>query len=271
MKKIGIALRPHHPRGQETLEHLIAWLEKRGKQAFMVGAGRSPAALDLLIVLGGDGTFLSATRQIAGKDIPVLGVNLGSLGFLTEVTLEELYPSLDQIFKEGFLEDPRQTLKSFIERGTKRHPQPTVLNDVTLHKGKLSKLINLEITINEQFVTSVRADGLIVSSATGSTGYSLSSGGPIVHPSVEAILLTPISPHMLTNRPIIVPSSAEVLVALKTDDGGPVALFDGQEIFELMAGDVIHVTSSEKRLRMIRSANRNYYQVLRKKLKWGEF
>jgi len=271
MKKIGIALRPHHPRGKETLDCLVTWLEKRGREIFIVVPEIRPPAIDLLIVLGGDGTFLSATRQIAGEDIPVLGVNLGSLGFLTEVTLEELYPSLEQIFDKGFLEDPRQTLKSFIQRGGERHAQPTVLNDVTLHKGSLSKLINLDITINGQFVSSVRADGLIVSSATGSTGYSLSSGGPIVHPSVEAILLTPISPHMLTNRPIVVPSTAEVLVTLKTEDAGPVAMFDGQEVFELKAGDVLHVTASEKRLRMIRSAKRNYYQVLRKKLKWGEF
>ena len=274
MNKIGIALRPHHPRGEETLNGLVAWLEKKGKETLMVGPPTKesqPPEIDLLIVLGGDGTFLSAARRIAGKDIPVLGVNLGSLGFLTEVTLDELYSSLEQIFHNGFLEDSRQTLTSFVMRGTDRHAQPTVLNDITLHKGSLSKLINLDITINNQFVTSIRADGLIVSSATGSTGYSLSSGGPIVHPSVEAMLLTPISPHMLTNRPIVVPSMAEVLVTLKTHDVGPVVMFDGQEVFNLIEGDVVHVTASEKRLRMIRSPNRNYYQVLRKKLKWGEF
>lgn len=274
MKKIGIALRPNHPYGKKTLDDLVMWLEKKGKEVLLVGPptkGSRPPAIDLLIVLGGDGTFLSAARRIAGEDIPVLGVNLGSLGFLTEVILDELYSSLEQIFCNGFLEDPRQTLKSFVERRTDHHPQPTVLNDVTIHKGSLSKLINLDITINGQFVTSIRADGLIISSATGSTGYSLSSGGPIVHPSVEAMLLTPISPHMLTNRPIVVPSAAEVRVALKTSEAGPVAMFDGQEIFDLMEGDVVHITASEKRLRMIRSPNRNYYQVLRKKLKWGEF
>jgi len=273
MKKIGIVLRPNHPKGEATRSALVDWLKAKDKEIFLINALRrekSRKNLDLLIVLGGDGTFLSAARYVEGREIPVLGVNLGSLGFLTEITLDELYSTLKEIFKSGFLEDPRQTLLTFVERGGERHPQATVLNDVTIHKGGLSKLIHLDITINDQFVTAIRADGLIVSSATGSTGYSLSCGGPIIHPSVDAILITPVSPHMLTNRPIVVPSNAKVIVALKTHEEGPIAMFDGQEFFPLLMNDRIHITSSEKRLKMIRSPNRSYYQVLRQKLKWGE-
>jgi len=274
MKKIGIVLRPNHPKGEVTRRTLLAWLKEKNKEIFLINTlrGERPSEkLDLLIVLGGDGTFLSAARCIEGRETPVLGVNLGSLGFLTEITLEELYSTLEEIFKNGFLEDPRQTLSTFIEREGECYPQATVLNDVTIHKGALSKLIHLDITIDDQFVTAIRADGLIISSATGSTAYSLSSGGPIIHPSVDAILLTPISPHMLTNRPIVVPSTAKVTVSLITDEKGPIAMFDGQECFPLAVNDQIHTTSSEKRLKMIRSPNRNYYQVLRQKLKWGEF
>lgn len=274
MKKIGIVLRPNHPKGEVTRSALLSWLQEKNKETFLINAlrGERPGVkLDLMIVLGGDGTFLSAARCIEGKEIPVLGVNLGSLGFLTEIALEELYSTLEEIFENGFFEDPRQTLLTFVEREGEHYPQATVLNDVTIHKGSLSKLVHLDITIDDQFVTAIRADGLIISSATGSTAYSLSSGGPIIHPSVDAILLTPISPHMLTNRPIVVPSTARVTVSLITDEKGPIVMFDGQESFPLVANDKIHTTSSEKRLKMIRSPNRNYYQVLRKKLKWGEF
>ncbi len=274
MKQIGITLRPDHPQGEETLKNLRAWLQEKGKMVILVDPRNQnavPPPLDLLIVLGGDGTFLSAARRVEGRDIPILGVNLGSLGFLTEVTLDELYSSLQRIFKDGFLEDRRQTLRSVVLRGETDHPQPTVLNDVTIHKGGLSKLLHLEIMINAQFVTAIRADGLIISSATGSTAYSLSSGGPIVHPSVDAMVLTPISPHMLTNRPLVVRSDAKVRVVLKSAEEGPVVMFDGQETFVLQPDDTVQVTAAEKRLRMILSPDRSYYQVLRQKLKWGEF
>ncbi|MFQ5597815.1 MAG: NAD(+)/NADH kinase [Nitrospiria bacterium] len=273
MQKIGIVLKANHPAGKETLDALVGWLDHQGKEVLQIASSQQQLpipALDLLIVLGGDGTFLSAARQVEGRDIPLLGVNLGSLGFLTEITLEEIYATLERIFQKGYLEDFRQTLSCYVKRGSVRLDQPTVLNDVTIHKGALSKLIHLEITIDGQFVTAIRADGLIVSSPTGSTGYSLSSGGPIVHPSVDAMLLTPISPHMLTNRPIVVPSGAEVSVVLKTDHQGPVAMFDGQEVCPLVKNDAVHITAAKEKLKVIRSPNRSYYQVLRQKLKWGE-
>jgi len=274
VKKIGIVLKPDHPQGKEILENLAGWLHQKNKEVVIIGPPRQnrphPPLLDLMIVLGGDGTLLSVARLVEGLDIPILGVNLGSLGFLTEIALDELYPNLEKIFKDEFLQDPRLTLKSHVQRKNDRFSQPAALNDITIHKGSLSKLINLEITIDGQFVTSLRADGLIISSPTGSTAYSLSSGGPIVHPSVDAIVLTPISPHMLANRPIVVPSKAGIDVVLKTEEAGPIAMLDGQEAFLLEANDVIHVQASEKKLILIRSPHRNYYQVLRQKLKWGE-
>jgi NAD+ kinase len=274
MKKIGVVIKPDHPQGKELLQTLVGWLQQKNKEVVILDPPRQtkshPPLLDLIIVLGGDGTLLSVARLVEGLKIPILGVNLGNLGFLTEVTLDELYPNLEKIFKDEFLEDPRLTLKSYVQRGEQRFSQPAVLNDITLHKGALSKLIKLEITIDRQFVTSLRADGLIIASPTGSTAYSLSSGGPIVHPSVDTIVLTPISPHMLTNRPIVVPSTAGIDVVLKTEESGPIAMLDGQEIFPLIANDVVHVQASEKKLILIRSPHRNYYQVLRQKLKWGE-
>lgn len=274
MKKIGIVLKPDHPQGKALLENLVAWLHQKNREVVILDPPRQnrthPPLLDLIIVLGGDGTLLSVARLVEGLDIPILGVNLGSLGFLTEVTRDELYSDLERIFKNEFREDPRLMLKSEVRREEKKFSQPAVLNDITLHKGALSKLIKLEITIGGQFVTSLRADGLIIASPTGSTAYSLSSGGPIVHPSVDAIVLTPISPHMLTNRPIIVPSTAEIDVVLKSEEGGPIAMLDGQEVFPLEVNDVVHVQASEKKLILISSPHRNYYQVLRQKLKWGE-
>lgn len=274
MKKIGLALKPNHPQGEGTRKELALWLKQRNKEVFFIDPPRQSdlplPSLDLIIVLGGDGTLLSVARLVGGMDIPILGVNLGSLGFLTEITLDELYPDLEKILKDEFFDDPRLTLQSFVQRKEKQYPQPAVLNDITVHKGALSNLIELRITINGQFVTSLRADGLIISSATGSTAYSLSSGGPIVHPSVDAIVLTPISPHMLTNRPIVVPSSAGIDVALKENEAGPVVMLDGQDVFPLEGEDVVHIEAGRKRVKLIRSPHRNYYQVLRQKLKWGE-
>lgn len=273
MKTIGIVLKPEHAQGKAVLEKLIHWLQQQGKEALLIDAARKktlPRTLDMVIVLGGDGTLLSAARLVEGLDIPILGVNLGSLGFLTEVTLDELYPTLEKVFKNQYVLDPRLMLKSLIRRGKKEIPQPRVLNDIVVGHGTLAKLIKLEIIINGQFVTWLRADGLIIATATGSTAYSLSSGGPIVHPSVDAIILTPISPHMLTNRPIIIPSNAAVDVVLKTAERGPHVTVDGQEIFPLEGDDIVHIEASERRLKLIQSPHRNYYQVLRQKLKWGE-
>jgi len=278
MNKIGIVLKPDHftghvaPHGEETLKKLSCWLSDRKKKVFVIDPFKNKTLprVDMIVVLGGDGTLLSVARWVAGSDIPILAVNMGSLGFLTEVTLNELYSSLEHVFKKEYLEDPRMMLSCVIERGQKVIKKPTVLNDIVVNKGPFARLIKMEVSVNGQFVTSLRGDGLIIATSTGSTGYTLSAGGPIVHPSVDAIVLTPIAPHTLTNRPIVIPSDVEVRVLLKNNEASPVVSFDGQGVFPLETNDQVCIKASASRLKLIRSPHRNYYQVLREKLKWGE-
>ncbi len=272
MNKIGIVLKPNHPQGEIALEKLTCWLSDHHKKVVLINPFKKRAIppVDMIIVLGGDGTLLSVARLVAGSEIPILAVNLGSMGFLTEVNLNELVPTLTQVFKNDYLEDPRLMLECVLERGKKKIEKQTVLNDIVVNKGPFAKPIQVEVTINGQFVTGSRGDGVIISSATGSTAYTLSSGGPIVHPSVNAIILTPISPHTLTSKPIVIPSSVLVQVVLKSREDGPVVTFDGQGVFPLQTNDRLCIRASETRLKLIQSPNRNYYQVLREKLKWGE-
>jgi NAD+ kinase len=273
VKRIGIVVKAKHPRGEQVSTELPRWLEKRGLDVIRIESPErqeTAPVVDMVLVLGGDGTLLSVARLVEGTDIPILGVNLGSLGFLTEVPLEELYPVLEDVLEEKFVVDHRLMLKSTVHRGSRSFPQPAALNDVVINSGTLPKMIRMEIFANRQFVTHLRADGLIISSPTGSTAYSLSAGGPIIHPSVDAILLTPISPHMLTNRPIVISAREKVEVAIRTEERGPSVTSDGQIVFPLQKDDIVEVSLSEKRLRLIVSPKRNYYQILREKLKWGE-
>ncbi len=271
MNKIGIVLKPS-PQAEETLKKLSSWLCDRKKKVLVLDPFKNKTLprVDIIVVLGGDGTLLSVARWIAGSEIPILAVNMGSLGFLTEVTLSELYSSLEHVFKKEYLEDPRMMLSCVIERGRKIIKKPTVLNDIVVNKGPFARLIKMEVSVNGQFVTSLRGDGLIIASSTGSTGYTLSAGGPIVHPSVDAIVLTPIAPHTLTNRPIVIPSNVEVRVLLKDNEASPVVTFDGQDVFPLETDDQVCIKASTSRLKLIRSPHRDYYQVLREKLKWGQ-
>ena len=272
MNKIGIVLKPGHVDGSRILRHLFDWLLERGKRVVVIdpfNSSRSPH-VDLVVTLGGDGTLLSAARWIAGTDIPILAVNMGSLGFLTDVTLDEIYSDLTEIFENRFLEDPRAMLECVIVRGRKRIKKPTVLNDVVVNKGRFARLIRMEVSVSGQFVTGLRGDGLITATSTGSTGYTLSAGGPIVHPAVPAMVLTPIAPHTLSNRPIVIPSDVEVRILLKKNEADPVVTFDGQGAFPLETNDQVCIRLAARPLKLIRSPHRNYYQVLREKLKWGE-
>jgi len=273
LKRIGIVAKADHERGDKILEQLPNWLKERGCEVVRIHSPekqRTLPALEMIIVLGGDGTLLSAARLIEGRDIPILGVNLGSLGFLTEVTLDELYPVLENVLDQKFRVDERLVLRSAVRRGSTLHPQPVALNDVVINSGTLPRMVRMEIYASGQFVTHLRADGLIISSPTGSTAYSLSAGGPILHPSVNAIILTPISPHTLTNRPIVIPDREKVEVIIQTSESGPAVTSDGQVSFPLQKGDLVEVTGSETRLKLITSPQRNYFQILREKLKWGE-
>lgn len=283
MQKIGIIAKPHRHEVKEILDGLVPWLKERGIEVFLdsdtaAATGRSsafqkskiPSLVEIIIVLGGDGTLLSVARLVEGKDALILGVNLGGLGFLTEITLDGLYPALEKILKKDFVIEERMLLKSHIHRQGERIAQSTVLNDVVVSKGSLARMINLDIYINYQLVTTLRADGLIISTPTGSTAYSLSAGGPIIHPSLDAIIITPICPHTLTNRPIVVPNNVEVEIILKSKDEGAVATFDGQVGFSLREEDVVEVKASEQKIRLIGSPDKNYFEILREKLTWGK-
>lgn len=231
------------------------------------------AEVDMIVVLGGDGTLLSMAACIAtaGANVPVLGVNFGSLGFLTEVTLPELYPALEAALSGKARIEERMMLQSTTElRGASRGNH-IALNDVVITKGARSRMIDLSVSVEDEFVTRIKADGLIVSTPTGSTAYNLASGGPIVEPSVDAMVITPIAPHTLTNRPIVIPATSVVRVQPLIDARDEVFVsFDGQASLQLQEGDQVCVRRSERTFRLIRPSTRSYFDVLRQKLKWGE-
>lgn len=282
-KSIGILTKPKFPEVKNTLHDVVTWLRARSidvmldsTSAMLLGeeGGYQKTSLaskaDVLLVLGGDGTMLGAARLAGERGIPILGVNMGGLGFLTEVRLENLYPSLERVFANDFVLDERLMLRTHIHRHGETVAQGVVLNDIVIGKGTLAHMIELKIAIQGRFMTNMRGDGLIVSSPTGSTAYSLSAGGPIIDPAVHSLILTPICPHTLTHRPLIVPGNAEIDVTLTSKDDGAIATLDGQMGVAIMQGATVSIQVSEQRTRLIRFPESNYYDVLREKLKWGD-
>ncbi len=282
-KSIGILTKPRFPEVKGTLRDVVAWLRARNinvilgeTSATLLGEldGYQDAQLsnkaDVLLVLGGDGTMLNAARLAAERSIPILGVNMGGLGFLTEVRLENLYPSLERVFANDYVLDERLMLQTHIHRDGETIAQGVVLNDVVISKGTLARMIELRIEIEGRFVTNLRSDGLIVSSPTGSTAYSLSAGGPIIDPAVQSLILTPVCPHTLTHRPLIVPGKDKIDLTLTSKDDGAMATLDGQVGVSITQGDTVTIQTSENRTRLIRFPESNYYDVLREKLKWGD-
>jgi NAD+ kinase len=282
-KSVGILTKPKFPEVKRTLQDVVSWLRARSidvvldtTSAILLGeqGGYQKTQLannaDVLLVLGGDGTMLNAARLAGERSIPILGVNMGGLGFLTEVRLENLYPSLERVFANDFVLDERLMLRTHIHRHGETVAKGEVLNDVVISKGTLARMIELKIAIQGRFVTNLRGDGLIVSSPTGSTAYSLSAGGPIIDPAVQSLILTPICPHTLTHRPLIVPGNAEIDVTLTSKDDGAMATLDGQVGVAITQGDTVVIQPSEHRTRLIRFPESNYYDVLREKLKWGD-
>jgi NAD+ kinase len=229
--------------------------------------------VDMVLVLGGDGTLLGMADRIgeAGSGIPMLGINFGSLGFLTEVTLPELYRSLGNALDGHAHLEERLMLQSSTTRAGQPFRRLIALNDAVITKAARSRMIDLSVYVGDEFVTRVKADGLIIATPTGSTAYNLAAGGPIVAPNVDALLLTPIAPHTLTNRPIVIPATSVVRVQPNMDERDEVFItFDGQSGFELQAGDDVAVHRADKPLRLIKPSTRSYFEVLRTKLKWGE-
>ncbi|MGC4098668.1 MAG: NAD(+)/NADH kinase [Nitrospira sp.] len=274
--------KPKFPEVKATLLGVVTWLRARSIDVLLDstsatllneqgGIPKTQLAekADVLLVLGGDGTILHAARLAAERSSPILGVNMGGLGFLTEVRLDNLYPSLERVFANDYTLDERLMLATHIHRHGETVAQGIVLNDVVISKGTLARMIELRIAIGGQFVTNLRGDGLIIGTPTGSTAYSLSAGGPIMNPALQALIVTPICPHTLTHRPLIVPDDVVIEVTLTSKDDGSMATLDGQVGVAMIQGDTAVIQASDYRTRLIRFPESHYYEVLREKLKWG--
>lgn len=282
VKKVGIFCKHKPEVSGPILTQLSRWLRDRGCKVFMdretapmiqetsdYQKGDIPPLVDLIIVLGGDGTLLSVARITHPYDVPLLAVNLGSLGFLTEISLPELYGTLEKSLKKEFTLDKRMLLNACLWRKGEKVEEYFVLNDVVINKGVLARIVHLEVLVNNQYMTSYRADGLIVSTPTGSTAYSLSAGGPIIHPSMHALVLSPICPFALTNRSIVIPDQSTIQVKLTTENEDVRITLDGQEGCDMLMGDVLEITKADTHIQLVRSPEKNYYEILREKLHWS--
>jgi len=225
---------------------------------------------DVIVVLGGDGTLLSVSRHGKGSEVPIIGVNLGSLGFLTETSIEEFATTLDKVLKDDFSISRRIMLDVRVMRAGDPIFDITILNDAVITKDALARIIDIETYVNEEYLTTYKADGLIVSTPTGSTGYSMAAGGPLIYPSLTNLIVTPICPHTLTNRPIILPESVVIRAVLKSMNEKVILTLDGQVGFPLEYADEVTVRKSNHFVHLVKSLSRGYFEILRTKLKWGE-
>ena len=287
IETVGVVVKPNHAEAWQTACDLSEWLEKRnvklvGKPFSLEPAAAGPqcdietvdqddfaADADLIVVLGGDGTMISTARLIGDHDALVLGINYGSLGYLTEFRIEEMFSALEAVLAGDYIVDSRVMLTAEHRRGDEVLARGRVLNDVVINKAALARIIEIEADLNGQFVNSFRADGLIVSTPTGSTAYNLSAGGPIVYPSMNAVVITPICPFTLTNRPIVVPDNAEIELCLLSDSEDVVLTLDGQTGYTMRAQDRVRIRKSNTTFNLVEPSSRNYFDVLRNKLKWG--
>jgi NAD+ kinase len=288
MKRIGIIPKRNDPQALSVARDLFAWLCDRGEEvlleqemgdllgpsaagvARLIKRNEFPEQAEMIVVLGGDGTLLSVARLVLSHRVPILGVNLGRLGFLTEITVDELFGFMEHVLDGDYRIDERVVLNASVRRSGETAATFTVLNDAVINKGALARMIELEATLNHEYLTTFRADGLIISTPTGSTAYNLSAGGPIVYPTLDTIIITPICPHTLTNRPIVIPDDVVIRVHLKSKTMEVILTLDGQQGFPLEFGDVVEVTKSEDRILLVKAPYRNYFEVLKEKLKWGE-
>src|ERR1700741_5604384 len=288
IKRIGIVLKPHQPEALKTICELVVWLAERdikliggpeierdriehetGCPVDQTASERLAEDVDLILVLGGDGTMIATARMIGNQEVPVLGVNYGGLGYLAEFRIEELHGALESILAENYRLERRVMLEVELKRAGETSKTSRVLNDVVINKSALARIIEIEAYLNSQFVNSFRADGLIVSTPTGSTAYNLSAGGPVIFPSMNAMVITPICPFTLSNRPIVVPDDSMIEVRLITENEEVALTLDGQVGFALKAGDRILIRKSNTAFNLVQPPNRNYFEVLRNKLKWG--
>ncbi len=281
IKTAGVIAKPRSDRATTLVPELVEWLRQRGvavtldeeagAYAGQPGVSREAvaASAEILIVLGGDGTLLSAARASIGRALPLFAVNLGGLGFLTAIKADDIYNQLEEVLRGDFQVLHRRMLHTELWRADRKIAEYEALNDVVLTQSDIARMIDLEIYIDRYFVCVYKADGLIVSTPTGSTAYSLSAGGPIMTPTVEALCITPICPHMLTNRPVIVPAESEIKVVVR-GPGTPHLTIDGQVGESLEAGDRVVCRRSVHTVSLVHPPNTAFFDVLREKLKWGD-
>lgn len=281
-RRIGVVTKPGDQELPDQLERLLEVLRERDLEVLLdveaaalrdgegIDRQQLAARVDLLVVLGGDGTLLSVSRAAAAAGTPVLGVNYGGLGFLTATTPEEMLPAIDRVLAGGFATERRRLLRaSLIDEDGEVALFRDVLNDAVINKTDIARIVHLEARVDGTLVSEFRADGLIVCSTTGSTAYSLAAGGPIVMPDVDAIVLTPICPHTLTNRPLVLPGNAEVEIRPLSEDQRVILTLDGQEGVPLQPGQLVRVGRSDLELVLLQPPERSYFEILRKKLQWG--
>ena len=288
IKRIGVVVKPHQPDALQTLCRLTAWLHERhialiggetldreriehetGCAVEVVADDELAKSADLIVVLGGDGTMIATARMISDSEVPVIGVNYGGLGYLAEFRIEELFSALEAILGGDYKLERRLMLAIELRRGEEVVTRNRVLNDVVVNKSALARIIEIEAYLNGQFVNSFRADGLIVATPTGSTAYNLSAGGPVIYPSMKAVVITPICPFTLSNRPIVVPDDSVIEVRLMTKNEEVALTLDGQVGFPLQVGDRIVIRKSDTTFNLVQPMSRNYFDLLRDKLKWG--
>jgi NAD+ kinase len=280
LQTIGILTKPSAPNMRQRVEQVQNWLGIHQKTVLLDSNDMPPSPscperqhiakqADLLIVLGGDGTMLSGARLVEQRGIPILGVNMGGLGFLPEINFDDLPKALEKIFSGEFRLDARLMLAAQIRRADHIIGTYSALNDVVVSKGHLARMISTTVSVNDEFMTNMQSDGLIVSTPTGSTAYSLSTDGPILDPGVDALLITPICPHTLSHRPFLAPNTVSISIKLISQERA-MATVDGQEGEEILTGDIVEIRASEHRTQLIRFPGRSYFEVLRTKLKWGD-
>ncbi len=283
MKRIGLITREDRLNAPDVVRELARWLARRGCKVLVdpetaawlsdgveaVDRRALPGRVDLIVVLGGDGTLLSVARLVGGLGVPILGVNLGHLGFLTATALEALYPTLEAVLRGEYTAEDRMVLAASLSRNGDVLADYLALNDIVIAKGALGRLIDLEVSADGQLMTAYRADGLIIATPTGSTAYNLSASGPILFPTMDAVVLTPICSHALTNRPIVLPGAIQLEVSLLADMPDVMLWLDGQPGLPVMPKDVVRIRQAEARIRLIRDPQKTYFQVLRTKLKWA--
>lgn len=281
MKRVGIICKLGRPEPVEILKGLLPWIEGQGHEVLLETTtaealgrqgcerDRIPSRADIIIVLGGDGTMLSVARLVGGRGVPILGINLGGLGFITEVNRNEVFGALEEALAGDSLIEERIMLTAAVYRHSEKVADFVVLNDAVINKGALARIIGLETYVDGLYVTSYRADGLIISTPTGSTAYSLSAGGPILYPTLNSVMVTPICPHTLTNRPLVLPDTVAIEVVLRAESEDVFLTLDGQVGFSLERDDRVTVRKSAFTTKLLIPRQRDYFQVLREKLKWG--